>query len=205
MVSSARFARQVDEALVPVLAEGDRLLAGARVVTGPPPVLVAIAAPILGMIVGSDIATTFGSATPSPWLGALNAGLWILAALVIATGQRPMFIAISRQQLICARLTVVRRRPVRVVTVPLTAARIDRYRGGPAMTSIAVKPPGERLLCLHAVGRKRQPGLDDVLMWARRAGVPIGTRPRRRRRPPPSLDYGTSLTGLPQWSNWPDD
>jgi len=204
VVSSARFARRVDAALKPVLADDDSWIAAARVVSGPPPVLVTIAAAILGMVVGSDIATTFGSATPSPWLGALNAGLWILSALVIASGQRPMFIAISRQRLICGRLTAVRQRPVRVVTVPLTAARIDRCRRGLRGTSIAVKLPGKGMLYLHAIGRKRQPDLDNVLMWVRRAGVPIGTRPGRRRQPPArNLDYG-SLAGVPQLSGWPD-
>lgn len=201
--NSARFVRQVDAALAPVLSADDGLIAGARVVTGPSPGPMAfVAAGVTGNLL--TVATSLARPAPGAevWAPAL-AGL-ILAAIQ-GYIQRPMFVGISRDQLICVRLTAFRRRPLRVATMPLSVAVIDHYTRHSRTTSVTISPPGSRRLRLHASGRKRQAQLDCVLQRAAAAGVPIRTQRRGGRVPTAPVDYGPSLAGLPQWSPWPAD
>jgi hypothetical protein len=210
VVSSARFVNQVDAALRPVLSLDDNWLAGARVVSGPPPAPIALAVflvnaaawPVAGVIANR---LTPGSLPPPIWLlVALGLPPTLVLALIVSCIQRPRFLAISRQQLIYARLTTFRQRPVRIVSVPLSGARVDGCRRGPRTTSIILNLAGQRLR-LHGFA-KRQDDLDEVLYRARVAGVPIVAAARRGRRPlQPPFDYGTSLTDLPRWSRWPAD
>jgi hypothetical protein len=210
VVNSARFARQVDAALKPILAADDRLIASARLVSGPPPAPVAFGLAFLN----AGIWATAGIVANRLTTGAFASSAWTVAALALPATvvlaviacclQRPMFLAVSRQQLICARLTAGRQRPVRMVTVPLSAARIDSYRSGPNTTSITIDLPGTGRLHLHGY-RKQKSELDNVLMPARMAGVPIGAARRRGRRSTATpTDYGPSLAGLPRWSRWPE-
>lgn len=177
-MSSARFVRQVDAALKPVLAEGDRWISGARVVRGVPPQPVAVISAVVAAFAGGAAAVlaqklSANPLEPSPWLAGLLAGAASgLVAQARVWIQRPTFLAVSRQQLICAGLTVFRQRPVRIVAVPLSAAAIDRCSHGPRTTSITLRLPGRRPLRLHGFAR-RQPDLDLVLYWAQLAGVPV--------------------------------
>jgi len=212
VVSSVRFVRLVDAALKPVLTDNDRIVASARVVSGPPPAPIALAVffvnaaawPGAGMVANR---LTPGSLPPPIWLlVALGLTPILVLALIVACVQRARFLAISSQQLIYARLTAFRR-PIRVVSVPLSEARVDGCRRGPRTTTIILTLAGKRLR-LHGFA-KRQDDLDEVLYLASAAGVPVvaaaqrGRRGRRSLQPP--FDYGASLTGLPQWSRWPAD
>jgi hypothetical protein len=202
MVSSRRFTRQVDVAVAPILADDDRLIAGARVLSGPPPLPVAFGAVLAGGALAS-------AATTLTRLSSLSAFWHVLVAVVIVATvppciqlclQRPMFIAVSRQQLICARLTAFRQRPVRTLTASLSVATIDDYSLGSWSTSITLTMPGRRRpLRLHGF-RRRQTDLDQVLMWAATAGIPIASK-RDQTTDPASHPWASSP---PQWSRWPD-
>jgi hypothetical protein len=211
VVSSARFARQVDATLAPILAADDRLIAGASVVSGVPPFpMLVFGGPIAGLIAGVTYAVA-----RSLWPGhALEPSLWMVALLAAPSAalpswitfwlQRPTYIALSRQQLICARLTAFRQRPVRVRTVPLSAARIDGCRWGSKTTSVTVTLPGARPLRLHGFGRQRRPALDQVLTWAATAGVTVASKPGGKRDQTSALAADPWASSLPQWSRWPD-
>jgi hypothetical protein len=202
MVSSARFTRQADAALKPVLAADDRLVAGARVLSGPPPLPVAFGAALAAGALSS-------AGTTLTRLSSLSAFWHVLVAVVIVATvppciqlclQRPIFIAISRQQLICARLTTFRQRPVRILTAPLSVATIDDYSLGSWSTSMTLTLPGRRRsLRLHGF-RRRQTDLDQVLMWAATAGVPIASK-RDQTTDPASHPWASSP---PEWSPWPE-
>jgi hypothetical protein len=213
-LTSARFTRQVDAALKPMLTEDDHLIAGARVVSGPLPLRIALAGAVAGTAAGWVIVAVarhlvFAAAAPPVWVALLLALPPVLApSAIIACVRRPMLVAISRQQLICARLTAFWQRPVSIVTMPLSASAIVGYRSSALSTSIAVSLPGLGLTRLHAIGSERQLELNDVMRLARAAGVPISATPRRTQRRPERTappDYGAALTGLPQWSRWPAD
>jgi hypothetical protein len=206
MVSSARFTRQVDAALKPVLAADDHLIASARVVSGSRRTVAAVNAAlvVVGAVVGATVAPAAQLSTL--WLSELLIAIGFLGPYCVTAWMLPpTFIAVTREQLICGGLKAFRRQTISPIALPLSAAMMTDYRAGRHTTSIAVNLPGRGPLQLHALGRRRQPDLENVLMWAHAAGVPIRAKPSRRRRSPLSLDYGTSLTGLPQWSNWPDD
>jgi hypothetical protein len=210
VVSSARFARQVDAALAPILAADDRLIAGASVVSGVPPFpMLVCGGPIAGLIAGVTYAVA-----RSLWPGyPLESSLWMVALLAAPSAalpswitfwlQRPTYIAVSRQQLICARLTAFRQRPVQIRTVLLSAARIDGYRWGSKTTSVTVTLPGARSLRLHGF-RRRQTDLDRVLMFVAMAGVPIASKPGGKRRQTSALASDPWASSLPQWSRWPE-
>jgi hypothetical protein len=209
-VTSARFTQRVDAALKPVLAEDDHLIAGASVVTGPPPAPIALgtflinaaAWPVAGVV--ANILTP-GTIPPPIWLiVVLGLSPILVFALIVSSVQRPRFLAISRRQMIYARLTPFRKRPAGIVTVPLNGARIDSCRRGPRTTSITLNVTRKRLR-LHGFAKK-QDDLDEVIYLARAAGVPIvAMAPRVRRSLQPPFDYGPSLSGLPEWSRWPAD
>lgn len=199
----ARFSQQADIALTAALADDDQLIAGARVVSGPSPGPMAFVA---AGVAGNLTTLAAGLARPAPlaeiWAPAVTG---LILAAIQGYIQRPMLIGISRHQLVCVRLTTLRRRPVRVVGMPLSVAAIDRYSRHARTTSITLSMPGTRPLRLHGSGRKRQAQLDYVLERAAAAGVPFRTQRRSARAPAPPLDYGPSLNGLPRWSSWPSD
>jgi hypothetical protein len=180
MVSSARFTRQADVALRPVLAKGDQLVAVARVVSGPPPYTVAVLG-ALATIIAWVIAAVVAPATQlsTLWLAVLLATTAFAGPyFVTAWIQPPAYIGVSRQQLICARLTAFRQVPAEIVATPLSAVVIHNYRHGRRTTSITLEVPGTRPLRLHAI-RRRQRDLEQVLTWVRMAGVPIAEKSSR--------------------------
>ena len=86
--------------------------------------------------------------------------------LVLLFMRRPVFVAVTRRQLICYRLSWMNNAPVRLLfCAPLPSTRVT-YLGGamPRWRSIRYDGPGAegRSLRLNVVGRWRQ-DLDEVL------------------------------------------
>ncbi len=158
----ARVKQLVGPWLHQVMVPGERMVAGVRAESGPPPPAVLAACLVLG-IAGITYGTyelVHGDGAPYP------AGLAGPVALALNRLNRPVFLAVTDRQVICFRLSAYDRSSVRLLfAVPLSRARITRYRQGRWRASLRCEAPegGRSRKRQLTVPRAWQPDLDALL------------------------------------------
>jgi hypothetical protein len=149
--------RAVGPALYRVMEPGDQIIAGTWAVTGPTPWLEMLGA--LPCVFAVAAITT--DVRLEPFWQLVN-----LASLVLLFMRRPVFVAVTKRQLICYRLSRMDNAPVRLLfCAPLLSTRVTYLgRSWPRWRSIRYDGPGAegRSLRLNVAGRWRQ-DLDEVL------------------------------------------
>jgi hypothetical protein len=177
-ISYALFLQQVNGSFRHVLGD-DEVVAAAKVVSGPPPYLLAWLAAVGGVALTALLSATDNASTGAhSWLDALwHAGRVVFlgpaaASLILAYFQRSMLMAVTREQVVLARRTAFRGPYKRIVVVPATSARITTGRRTRWTTTIVLDTPGTASLRLNAIKRRRAE-MDQVLAAAQSTGVPI--------------------------------
>lgn len=161
------FLRRLNVSLRPVLGD-DEIVAAANVLSGPPPYPLVLLCTAGGLVVSAII-----SALGIVSMRAVSAFLLpVGVSLMPAYFQRSMLVAMTRERVVVARLTAFRRRPARVVTAPVTSARITPTRRTRWTTTIVLDTPGTGPTRLNAI-RPHRAEIAHVLAVANWAGVPI--------------------------------
>ncbi len=134
----AQVKQQVSPWLYRVMVPEERIVAGVRAETGPPPTAVLAACLVLAIASmtygGYELA--HGAGVPIP------IGLAGPALIALGWLNRPVFLAVTDRQVICLRLSAYNRSSVRLLfAVPLSRARITRYRQGRWRASLRCEAP----------------------------------------------------------------
>jgi hypothetical protein len=177
-VNSPRFVRQISTSLRPVLGE-ERIVQGAQVVSGPSPYglfWVTTASSMVGGLATTQMAVQgwpYGALWGwALWGWALPQLLVLVPGLITLSLQKPTFIAVTSEQLICCRLTAFRKRPKHISATPLSGALLTDYRQRRWTTSLRCQLPGMDPVRLNAT-KGRRADLAYVLGAAHAAGALI--------------------------------
>jgi hypothetical protein len=152
-ISRSVIRQQAGPALYQVMEPGDEIMAGLLAKTGLPPLLdsIAVLAPVAvafaGIIPGRSMTFIWAGSLPS------------LATVAIPFLHRPVFVAVTREQLICYQLSRIRNKPVRLMfRAPLTLVRLTgTSRSVLRWRSVRYSGPGaeRRMLRLNVYGAWR--------------------------------------------------
>jgi hypothetical protein len=175
--------RRVGPVLYQVMEPGDQIIAGTWAMSGWSAAWDALAGlpAIAGGVVGAG--GLFGSFNPPSGFGVtVGLGLGPVVLLPLQFWRRPVFVAVTRQQLICCRLSRMGGEPTRLLfRAPLAAVRMTSLRGGALRwRSVRYTGPGAdgRGLRLNVHGRWRE-DLDEVLAALQAGGAAVEGLPDR--------------------------
>ena len=174
--------RQVGPAIYQAMEPGDQIIAGTLAMPGSAPAWDALAA-LPAIPVGIAGGINFFTNVSSPIFGVL-AGIGVLSAFLMLPLQfrrAPVFVAVTRQQLICYRLSRMGNEPARVqFCAPLASVRITSLGSAlPRWRSVRYNGPGadDRGLRLNVHGRWRK-DLEEVLAALQSSGAAVEPTPR---------------------------
>jgi len=134
--------RRVEPALYQVMEPGDQIVGGTLAMTGSMTWdTVAGALAIVAVVTGT--AGLIGAANPSVGL-AFGVGLASLALFPLQLRRKPVFVAVTRREIICYRLSRMRFEPVRLLfRAPLAAVQVGGARRAlPGWRSFRYSGPG---------------------------------------------------------------
>jgi hypothetical protein len=176
--------RRVEPALHKVMQPGDQITAGTWALSGSAPAWDALAGlpAIAGGVAGA--AGLVSNYSPPADLAAIGLGLAPFALFPLQLRRSPVFVAVTRDQLICYRLSRIGNQPARLLfCAPLAAVRMTILGNGALRwRSVRYRGPGagDRGLRLNVPGRWRA-DLDEVLAALRAGGAAVdGTSLERR-------------------------
>ena len=172
----ARTKQQAGPWLYRVMAPGERIVAGVSAVDGPP--VLALRIPLLVLTLAAFTYATYRLVQAvhgelSHGLdGPFPLGLLWVPLLLVNFLNRPVFLAVTGQRVICYRLSFYDRQPLRLLfAVPLAEVRVTRYRQGRWLASLRCEAPEDGKVRRRrlTVARVWQPDLDALLAALNRA------------------------------------